>query len=371
MKASAAKISSAAINYLSPRRFPRIVVFESDDWGSIRSSSASAFSELERRGYEMKNSVYSTDSIETPEDIAALEQVLMQHAAAAKSAPKFTINFVMANPDFETISKSGYKNYSYTPFFKERALFDGAALATAWAEAIGHGGFMPQLHCREHIKWWAWMKDLQRRDSDAAATYDLQMCGVPRVCSPSGTSYFQPIYVEDKFTRANPQAMAETVLEGAHLFEAHFGRRSETAIAPVAFWNDRTESLWHEAGIGGIQSAWLQNRERDGKRNHTSRYLGSSNRHGQVYLMRNCTFEPRKKGLGLERCLADIKRAFWFHKPAVISTHRVNYVGTIDPAAAAHSRKELSQLIGAILSRWPDTEFLTSDALYKRLINDA
>jgi len=318
----------------------------------------------------MDKSVYAADCIETPHDITALEQVLARHVSSTGSSPKFTANFVMANPDFETIEGSGFQSYHYTPYFEEQSLFDGPALAAAWSGAIGRGSFGPQLHCREHVKWWTWMEDLRRKGTDATATFDLRMCGVPRVCSGTQTSYFQPIYVEDNYIRSNPQAMADTVLEGAGLFEAHFGRKSETTIAPVAFWNDGIEALWNEAAIKGIQSPWLQSLKTDDKLSHIPRYLGQTNRHGQTYLLRNCTFEPRKRSLGFDRCFADVSRAFRFRKPAVISTHRVNYVGSVEPSGAAQAREELDRLIQSILTRWPETEFLTSDELYRKVIND-
>lgn len=370
MSVSVTKLRSVLGNYLAPRRYPPIVVLESDDWGSIRTSNAEACEVLKDRGYALKRSVYSADCIETPQDILDLEAVLTRHVSRSGSHPRLTANFVMANPDFEAVRASGFAEYSYTPWFDERVLFDGAALATAWSEAIRRGAFMPQLHCREHIKWWDWLRDLRQPESDAVRTFDLAMCGVPKACSPTGTSYFEPVYVDDAFTAGNPTLYETTITEGARLFEAHFGHRSETTIAPVGYWNDRAEAIWRDLGITGIQSPWVQSLIRHGAVGERARFLGQTNSHGQTYLVRNCTFEPRKS-LGTDRCFPEIQRAFRFGKPAIISTHRVNYVAGIDPAGARAALLELDRLLGQVLAVWPDTEFLTSNELMKTVIDNA
>ena len=371
MSVSFSKFRSIVGNYLSLKRFPPIIVFESDDWGSHRTHDAANLPRLSDMGFAMDRSVYAFDCIETACDINALERVLTENVSRVGSVPKFTANFVMANPDFQAIDASDRTAYRYTPYYDEQRLFDGPALAAAWGQAISRGAFVPQLHCREHIKWWAWMADLAVPDSDASRTFGMNMCGVPQACSPTQTSYFAPVYVDEAFARRKPDAFTQTIAEGARLFQDHFGFASQTTIAPVAFWNDRVEDIWHDHGIRGIQSPWVQSREVDGLVSETPRFLGQSNRHGQRYLLRNCTFEPRKASLGVERALSDIERAFRFGKPAIVSTHRVNYVAGIDSDGAQSSLALLDRLLKTILDTWPDTEFLTSDVLLARILQYA
>lgn len=370
MSMSFSKFRSIAGNYMSLGRLPPIVVFESDDWGSQRTHDAASLGRLSNMGFAMDKSVYAFDCIESLGDINALEGVLTENISRSGSVPKFTVNFVMANPDFQAIDATDRTAYRYTPYYDEQRLFDGPALAGAWAKAIRRGVFVPQLHCREHVKWWAWMADLAKPDTDASRTFGMNMFGVPQACSPTQTSYFKPIYVDEAFTRDHPDAFIQTIAEGARLFADHFGFWSQTTIAPVAFWNDWSEDIWHDHGIRGIQSPWVQSREVNGEVSETPHFLGKSNCHGQRYLIRNCTFEPRKASLGVDRAISDIKRAFRFGKPAIVSTHRVNYVSGIDPDGAKVALSSLDRLLKAILNTWPDTEFLTSDALLARLIDN-
>jgi hypothetical protein len=47
----------------------------------------------------------------------------------------------------------------------------------------------------------------------------------------------------------------------------------------------------------------------------------------------------------------------------VISSHRVNYVGGLNPSNRDQGLKALDTLLGRIRSKWPEAEFITSSAL--------
>ncbi len=56
------------------------------------------------------------------------------------------------------------------------------------------------------------------------------------------------------------------------------------------------------------------------------------NSDGLRYLTRNSFFEPSQAGSDwVNNCLNDIANAFKWNKPAVISSHRVNYIGSLFP----------------------------------------
>ena len=72
----------------------------------------------------------------------------------------------------------------------------------------------------------------------------------------------------------------------------------------------------------------------------------------------------------VERCLSDMHIAFKMHKPAVIISHRINYVGYIDRSNRNRNLKMLNRVLSLALKRWTDIEFMTSDQLGKTIIND-
>jgi len=89
------------------------------------------------------------------------------------------------------------------------------------------------------------------------------------------------------------------------------------------------------------------------------------NRYNQQYLTRNCFFEPnswehdRNKDW-VNDCMHEIEIAFRCHKPATISSHRVNYTGTLHPDNRANGLRKLAVLLSEITKHWPEVEFMTS-----------
>ena len=51
------------------------------------------------------------------------------------------------------------------------------------------------------------------------------------------------------------------------------------------------------------------------------------------------------------------------NRPAIISSHRVNYVGFLDERNRDKNLKLLKTLLDKILNKWPDVEFLSSDEM--------
>ena len=67
----------------------------------------------------------------------------------------------------------------------------------------------------------------------------------------------------------------------------------------------------------------------------------------------------------------EINIAFKWKKPAVISSHRVNYIGVLNTLNRDYGLLQLRRLLEQILKIWPEVEFMTSDELGKLLlVND-
>jgi hypothetical protein len=65
----------------------------------------------------------------------------------------------------------------------------------------------------------------------------------------------------------------------------------------------------------------------------------------------------------VDSCLGEINAAFRWRKPAVISSHRVNYIGAHYPDNRDRGLRELKRLLKAIVQKWPEVEFMTSAEL--------
>ena len=76
-------------------------------------------------------------------------------------------------------------------------------------------------------------------------------------------------------------------------------------------------------------------------------------------------FEPTspKRRDWIGTCLKQIEAAFFWNKPANISSHRVNFSGHIDPDNRKKGLKALKELLQTIVKKWPDVEFMTTRQL--------
>jgi hypothetical protein len=94
-------------------------------------------------------------------------------------------------------------------------------------------------------------------------------------------------------------------------------------------------------------------------------WLGKTTKEGLKVITRNVTFEPgsKKHADWCDVAMTNIALAFKHHSPAVVSTHRANYTGTLNPKNREHSLKELKTLLKKITQQWPEVEFMTSSEL--------
>jgi hypothetical protein len=141
----------------------KIVVFESDDWGSIRSSSKEGLKYLKNKGIPVEKCHYMTnDSLASEKDLTYLFEVLYSFKDISNNSPIFTANCLMANPDFERIKDSHFNKYYFEKFTDTlRNYPEHGKSFEVWQEGIENRVFFPQLHGREHLNIYRWMEHLQ------------------------------------------------------------------------------------------------------------------------------------------------------------------------------------------------------------------
>jgi hypothetical protein len=62
-------------------------------------------------------------------------------------------------------------------------------------------------------------------------------------------------------------------------------------------------------------------------------------------------------------CLERIDIAFKCKKPAIIGSHRLNFIGFIDENNRTKNLKQFRILLKEIVKRWPSIEFVSTDEL--------
>jgi hypothetical protein len=362
VKGIKSKIYYNLINSPGWRTKRKIVVIESDDWGSIRMPSKDVYREFLKRGLNLSNSDYNRiDTLESNEDLLQLYDVLSSFRDQNGNHPVITANMVVGNPDFKKIRDSDFQHYYYEVATETLKQYPGRdKVESLWKEGYEKKVFHPQFHGREHVNVERWMNALRRKSPEILFTFSNNT-------TFSGEEDYNFMEVLDFNTRDEIKGMKESLYEGLSLFEVIFGYRSKSFIAPCYTWDSEIEGILHSNGIRYLQGLTVQLVPKGSFGDYKKRYhyLGGKSKTGLTYLIRNCFFEPalstRNDLVG--DCMRKVDIAFSWHKPAIICTHRINYMGELDSENRKGNLSLLHELLHRILKQWPDVEFMTSERL--------
>ncbi|MFH5833522.1 hypothetical protein [Halalkalibaculum sp. DA384] len=347
----------------------KIVVIESDDWGSIRMPSREVYEQCLQAGYRVDTIAYERyDSLASEKDLELLFELLNQFRDCHGNPAVLTANVLVANPDFERIKNGGFSDYFYEPVTETFQKYPGHSNCfDYWKQGMEAGLFYPQSHGREHLNVSMFMSALQERDRDAMFGFEHGMPG----CIPKGEPGRGNRYVESLrySSAADKGKKLSIVAEGLDLFEDLFGFRSASFIPPNHIWSPDYDELISQKGVHYYQGRRkMKEPLYDGTIQLNTHYLGQQNSQGQIYLTRNAMFEPslfKDKAAQVNRCLKDIAVAFKLGKPAIICSHRLNYIGFIDEKNRDENLVLMKKLLREITERWPDVEFMNSVQLGK------
>ena len=343
----------------------KIVVIESDDWGSVYMPDRKSLEALKAKGIPLTSHYVNNDTLESNEDMEMLFEVLRKHKDATGRKVVMTGVNVVANPDFEKIRANGFTKYEYELFTDTAKRFAGSnRIYELWQQGISERLLVPVFHGREHLNVQRWMRLLQEGNKTVRLAFEYGVSTLSRDIQgqplPDLRAAFDIDIVEDL------HYLREVISSGMEAFEKLFGFRSTFFIPTNGPFNNSLEELTAELGIkyigtGKIQLEPLGNKE---YKKHF-RYIGKKNRYNQRYLTRNCFFEPNSWEQSRDKdwvnsCLKEIEIAFRCRKPATISSHRVNYMGTLHPENRENGLKKLNSLLSEIIKRWPEVEFMTS-----------
>ena len=345
-----------------------IVVIESDDWGSIRMSSKESFHKLKQARIDVDKNHYNTnDALESNADLEMLMEVLSKHKDATGRSPVITGVNVVANPNFEKIRENRFTKYVYevyTETCKKYPQHD--KVHDLWKQGIQERLLVPVFHGREHLNAQRWMRALKNGCDSTLLAFDQGVTGISQGIDGVKLGSYQAAFDID--TLADIEYQKEVLKTGLDVFEKLYGYRSTFFIPTNGPFNNQLEPVAKSLGIdylgtGKIQLEPLGNNQ---YKKHV-RYLGKKSNEGVMYMTRNAFFEPCSTEHStkdwVNDCLKEIEIAFRWHKPATISSHRVNYIGWLNEKNRKMGLQKLDVLLGEIIKRWPDVEFITSSEL--------
>lgn len=347
----------------------KIIVLESDDWGSLRAPSDDGFQMMRKQNLPLGNRegirFNQFDDLADQEDLEFLFETLVNFKDREGNSAKMTAMSLVANPDFKKIKGGNFKKYYYQSLPESLRENNKSSAWTLWKEGFNKGVFIPEFHGREHLNVASWMRDLKDESSLARKGFDYNFWGFrQKSFAVSYQAAFDLEYREDL------EVQKEIIKDGLDLFESLHGRKANFFVPPNGSFNNSLESITAQKDISCICTSKIQNEPQgSGKTKRHFRYLGKRNKFDQVYLTRNAFFEPSNpsKSDWVDSCLAEISSAFKFKKPATISSHRVNYIGVRNKKNRDQGLQELKRLLNEISKKWPEVEFMSSSELGKLL----
>ena len=352
-------------NLFGWRTNKKLIVIESDDWGSVYMSDKKAFEEMKAKGIPLHSHYLKNDTLESNEDMEMLMEVLRKHKDSSGRHVVMTGVNVVANPNFEKIKANGFTKYEYELFTETAKRFPQSnKIHTLWKQGIEERLLVPVFHGREHLNVQRWMKLLQEGNETVKIAFEYGVSTLSKQINGRKLPDLRAAFDID--TPNNLEYLEKVIDTGLDEFEALFGYKSTFFIPTNGPFNNNLEELLSKKGVKYIGTGKIQSEPLgEGKYKKHFRYLGKKNRLGQMYLTRNCFFEPNSEEFPKERdwvssCLKEIEVAFNCRKPATISSHRVNYMGSINPENRERGLKKLDNLLVQIIKKWPEVEFITS-----------
>lgn len=341
----------------------KIVVIESDDWGSVRMPSKQAFTNLLNAGIKVDQCGYNTfDSLESVDDLDSIFNQLHKIKDKKGNSPIITANTIVANPDYEKIREGNFDHYYFETFDQSYKRHQGSThTLDVIKQGIGERLYFPQLHGREHIFLNNWMGALKIGDSATRLAFDNQVYGLSTtITSAKRKSFLTALDINS----LNELEAHETILfEAQQIFKKKFGFPSASFIAANYTWHPNHEVFLDRIDVNTIQGGRAQKvpGSQDGYQT-IKHFMGKRNGLGQIFLIRNASFEPatRPNVNWHQKVLNEVKAAFLVGAPVILSTHRVNFMGGMVEKNREDNLKLFSEILSDLVKRYPDIEFMNT-----------
>lgn len=359
-----------AKNYVNARGWRsnrRLVVIESDDWGSIRMPSRSVYDFFLRKRIEVDKSYFDKyDSLESSKDLELLFEILSSVKDQKGNPAVITPCVVVANPDFEKIEAANRTEYHYeliSDTFKRYPHTED--VLSLYQKGIANRIFYPQFHGREHLNVRRWMQAINGSFSKEQLAFEKRAIISSEIKRSSAMYPLDYFAAFDYDSDEHMEELNDIVEDGLKKFEKLFGFKSVSFVPCCGICGNELNQVLKDQGVNFLQCGQQFLPQGDGRLKVQNHFWGYRNHCGQLYWRRNCVFEPsRNPDIDwIDRCLAEINIAFRWGKPAVINSHRVNYIGHIFPENRDRSLIRLKKLLRIIVEKWPNVEFINSEQL--------
>ncbi|MBM6499837.1 hypothetical protein [Flavobacterium macrobrachii] len=347
----------------------KIIVFSVDDYGNVRLNSKAARANLDKAGMKIYSRFDALDTLETKQDLEQLFEVLNSVKDKNGRNAVFTPFALPCNINFEKVEENNFQKFEYETLpetYSKLAIEQPEAYFGAWEkwqEGIQKGFLKPQFHGREHVNLSIFNDKLKNKDEQIiTALKNKSYTSISDDDYPTKSSFA----AFDFWDVSENQNLKSIVIDGLQKFEEVFGYKSNYFTPPVFNIHHSLFPTLKQNGVNFIDLALYRKEHQGfGKYKNSLNYTGKKTNEGLTIMVRNVVFEPTEdRGIDwIDFTLKQIETAFRWNKPAIISSHRVNFCGHIDEKNREKGLKSLESLLQEIVKKWPDVEFMSADEL--------
>ena len=319
------------------------IIIESDDWGMDQSHSYEGIEYLKSQYGKDKFTRWTTDALETDEDIELLFDILRDYKSDFEYPPVITTNFITHNIDYNN------QQLSFIPMSKK---FNNNS-SKLYHEGISNRLIYPQLHGYSHYNIKKLGEFLNCKEGKKLFKYGF-LNGLSTLRGK--TDIFHSELTDSISTiQKNLQAALNE-------FNNFFGFQPSTFIPPHFLINLDLLGFFRTKQLKGIQAS---NRLIDirGKRVRKSFFIKTN---GIIWMPRNARLDPHPDyNFFSKECIAQIKNAFKLKMPAIIDFHRVNIAGKYNKKYRDIALNELRNVFSSIKIFCPEAKFITTAEFIK------
>lgn len=348
----------------------RIVVIAVDDYGNVRVNSKASRAAMDKEGLKVVTRFDAFDALETKEDLEMLFETLTSVADKNGQPAVFTPFALSCNVNFEKMESENYQQYQYELLpdtYTKLASQQPRAYEGTWAlwqEGINKKLVRPEFHGREHFNLKVFEEKLSNKDIELRTALkhrsltSINSTGYQSIGWTAAFSFWDPIKDTERFS--------DIIQTGLAAFENVYGYKSTVFTPPAQQLPEATESELFAMGIRALDKPFSHAKHLGfGHYKKQFNTMDYNQKNHLVTLVRNVVFEPTDhRGIDwVNYSLQQVEAAFFWNKPAIISSHRVNFCGHIDANNRPVGLKALKALLVAITKKWPDVEFMTANEL--------
>ncbi|MEP6644324.1 MAG: hypothetical protein ABJA69_07490 [Acidobacteriaceae bacterium] len=314
---------------------------------------------LRSQGIQLGKHPYDFYTMESAEDVGALNALLARHHDSTGRSPCVVMNFLTGNINFPKVIKEDFQQLHMLPLAKGLpGKWKRPGLFEAYREGIKTGVFHPALHGMTHFCGAA----MRQRLAEPGEAGDLI-----RTLWRAETSYIQwrmPWIGYEYWNSGKPKVgflaaeeQQKAVRQAAENFARMFLHFPVSVCAPGGHANSDTHEAWAKFGARVVQN---------GNATILPPHFDDS---GLLNVYRTIDFEPCQRDLPIEKYMQLAEGSFARGLPTVVSMHSINFHSSLrnfrDPTL-----QTLEELLSALEKKYPDLLYVHDADLHKIVTQD-